>query len=78
MAVSETRDLPDDIFDGEPVCWKNKHDGKAIWLQPDPRDEHDWCVAGPNSLIAGADSVEDAREKAKEFMDTTPRPSGMI
>lgn len=63
--------------DDNPIGWRNQNTHTFVGIRYN--DELDaWEVSGENSRIATADSVEEARERAHEFMVDTPRPSSMV
>ncbi|EMA24875.1 hypothetical protein C435_03243 [Haloarcula marismortui ATCC 33799] len=71
--------LPKEIsIDDAPIAWRNIHDDKVICVRPNPREDHEWAVAGPNSIIRSAESLEEAKEKARSYMQSTRRPSSMV
>jgi hypothetical protein len=71
--------LPDCLsMDDAPLAWRNVHNDTHLVVRPDPRDGKEWAVAGSNSLIRTADSVEEAKEKARQYMRKTTRPGGMV
>ena len=71
--------LPDSLtLDNAPLAWKNTHTDTTLTVKPDPREDHEWAVAGPNSIIRSAESLEEAKEKARSYMQSTRRPSSMV
>jgi hypothetical protein len=78
VAIDEAK-LPDSLsLDDAPLAWENDHDGKVITVKPDPREEYEWAVAGPNSIIRTANTLDGAKKKARQYMHKTRRPSGMV
>lgn len=57
--------------------WRNDHNDKRIGIIADP-ERGGFAVAGPNSIIRRADTMEEAREEAIEYMRETRRPGGMV
>lgn len=63
--------------DGNPIGWRNQNNHTFLGIRYN--DELDsWEVAGENSRIDTADSAEEARELAREYMFDNPRPSAMV
>jgi hypothetical protein len=78
IPIDDTK-LPDSLtLDDTPLAWRNTRTDTVLTVKPDPREDYEWAVAGPNSIIRGAESLEEAKEKAKEYMRDTQRPSGMV
>lgn len=69
--VEETND------DGNPIGWRNDETYTFIGLLYN-EDIEKWEVRGENSRVNTAETCEEARKKAIEFMYDTPKPSPMI
>lgn len=78
LPIDEAK-LPDSLTpDDAPLAWENTNNHTVLTVRPDPREGHEWAVAGPNSIIRTAETLEQAKEKAKKYMRDTQRPSGMV
>lgn len=57
--------------------WKNVETGTLLCIRYNDLQET-WEVSGQKSQIDTADSEEQARKKAKEYMRNHPKPSPMV
>lgn len=56
--------------DGGPKGWKHEDSGSAVGFVRDETNEFDaeWLIRGENSIHDTADSLEEAREQAIEYI----------
>jgi len=79
VPIAELDDLPGPITaDDGPLEWKNTENGTVISISPSQTKSHEWNITGQSSVIGRADSLVEAKSKAKQYMERTRRPSEMI
>lgn len=61
----------------EGYIWRNDNTDRLLGIRKTP-DGEQWEVTGENSRVDTADTIEEAQEKALEFMRETPSPSAML
>jgi hypothetical protein len=66
--------------DDAPLSWRNKHSGAILYIEYREQDDtsEDWVFRGDGSAVATADSLEEIKSQATEYLRNHRDPGPMV